>query len=158
MSGAQILDFDEMANNEEEAAQISTEKTCLAHLSFPSTSSASSTTSSCEEGGQKRKVKGCSEKAHRMKISEGCNNSERATENQRLDPCHSLPPELFRRILSSLGFISMRHAMLVSRFLSRVVTLYDDVWTRQVSRGWRNAAECPSLWRKLRCLSNPRQY
>ena len=152
-----------MANNEEEAARISTEKTCLTHQSFPSTSSASSTTSSCEEGGQKRKVKGCSEKAHRMKISEGCNNSERATENQRsessrLDPCHSLPPELFRRILSSLAFISMRHAMLVSRFLSRVVTLYDDVWTRQVSRGWRNAAECPSLWRKLRCLSNPRQY
>ena len=150
-----------MANNEEEAARISTEKTCLTHQSLPSTSSA--TSSNCEEVGQKRKGRGCSDKTNRMKISEGFNNSQRATENQtsessRLDPCHSLPPELFRRILSSLGFISMRHAMLVSRFLSRVVTLYDDVWPRQVSRGWRNAAECPSLWRKLRCLSNPRQY
>lgn len=63
-----------------------------------------------------------------MKISGGvCDHSQIL----RLDPCHSFPAELFNKILSSLPFVSLHHAMLVSR-------------------GWRNAAECPSLWRKLR--------
>ena len=104
-----------MAKNEEEAAGISTgnEQRPPSCLSLPTTSSASTSTSNGEVVGQKRKGKGCSDKGKRMKISGGSDSSLKA-ESSRLDPCYSLPPELFRRILSSLTFVSMRHAMLVS--------------------------------------------
>ena len=104
-----------MAKNEEEAAGISTgnKQRPPSCLSLPTTSSASTTTSNGEVVGQKRKGKGCSDKGKRMKISGGSDSSLKA-ESSRLDPCYGLPPELFRRILSSLTFVSMRHAMLVS--------------------------------------------
>ena len=132
---------------------------CLAQ-SIPSTSSALSMSSHCEEGKRlKRKRNGSSDEAKRMKISEGCNsqmtqesNQKSRSKSSRIDPCQ-LPPELFRRILSSLSFISLRHAMLVSWWLQTWFLVKLDSllqFLHQVSRGWRNAAECPLLWRKLR--------
>ena len=85
----------------------------------------SSMRSNCEQrGGWKRKGKGGGGEAKRMKISEGCNSQQAEEMSSRMDPCQSLPPEIFRRILSSLSFISMRHAMLVSwkfHFLSSLI-------------------------------------
>lgn len=133
---------------------------CLAQ-GIPSTSSASSMSSHCEEGKRlKRKRNGSSDEAKRMKIlSRGCNsqmtqesNQKSRSKSSRIDPCQ-LPPELFRRILSSLSFISLRHAMLVSWWLQTCFLVKLDSllqFLHQVSRGWRNAAECPLLWRKLR--------
>ena len=104
-----------MTNNKD-ASRIFTANECLAQ-SIPSTSSGSGSRmrTNCEErGGWKRKGKGGGGEAKRMKISEGCNSQQAEEMSSRMDPCQSLPPEIFRRILSSLSFISMRHAMLVS--------------------------------------------